>query len=52
MTRRDLHKLVKEAIAEIKQEELQQEGKLYEAGIPKDMSKKKLKDVIDGSNVN
>ena len=28
MKRRDLHKLVKEAIAEIKQEELQQEGKL------------------------
>ena len=28
MKRRDLHKIVKEAIAEIKQEELQQEGKL------------------------
>ena len=28
MKRRDLHKLVKEAIAEVKQENLQQEGKL------------------------
>ena len=28
MKRRDLHKIVKEAIAEIKQENLQQEGKL------------------------
>ena len=27
MKRRDLHKLVKEAVAEVKQEELQQEGK-------------------------
>ena len=26
MKRRDLHKLVKEAVAEVKQEELQQEG--------------------------
>ena len=51
MTRRDLHKLVKEAIVEIKQEELQQKGKLYKASIPKDMSKKKFKDVIDGSQV-